>query len=218
MIRLRFWIAATLVWLLGFYNLERFREPLNIASLVYVLAAVVAIAIVVVERLRMVSRAWLLGGSLFVLLALKWALGYAILGPALTISVTESCALGLTILVARGIARSIEEFEEVALDVMTMHLAGEPSPFESGQVDLYREVRRAREFQRPLALVALSPEGKSTSVTINRFLEELQRRAPRKYVDARLADLLARETKDCDIVAPCGDPFLVLLPQGTGAL
>jgi len=54
MIRLRFWIAATLVWLLGFYNIERFHEPLNIASFVYVLAAVVAIAIVVVERLGMV--------------------------------------------------------------------------------------------------------------------------------------------------------------------
>ena len=52
MARLRLWIAATLGWLLVFFNIERFHEPINLASFVYVLAAAVAMVTVAIARVR----------------------------------------------------------------------------------------------------------------------------------------------------------------------
>ena len=46
MVHLRFWIAATLAWLLVFYNIERFHAPINLASFVYVLVAGIGVSLI----------------------------------------------------------------------------------------------------------------------------------------------------------------------------
>jgi hypothetical protein len=213
MYRLRVWIAVTLAWLLLFFNIERFHEPINIASFVYVLAAAIAIVIVAARPWQSVSLATSLVISLGLLLILKLWWNYGILGPHLPLTVTEAVAITLTVLLARGIGQCIQEFEEGATHVMTMHLGKGQLRFESGQADLYREMRRARDFERPVAMLAVSAEGESTSAAMNRFIEEVQRNAIRRYLDARVGELLIRELKDCDIVTHCDDHFVVMLPE-----
>jgi hypothetical protein len=215
--KLRGWISALLLWLLFFYNIERFHEPINLASFVYVYAAAVAIAVVAVRRFRTWSSGWLLAAAVVVLLIIKASRGYVVLGHGLPLTITECCAIGVTLFLARGIAASIHEFERGALDVMTLQLNGSALAFETGQTEIYREIRRAREFARPLTMVALTSRGTSTSAAINRLLEEVQRLTIRRYVDARLADLLANETRDCDIVTQRDDHFVLVLPEADRA-
>ena len=213
MAKLRIWIAATIAWLLIFFNIERFHEPLNIASFVYVLASLAAIVVVALPPRNSSSLGFLVISTLCLHLGLKATLGYQVFGPNLPITVTEACALLITVILVQRIAVSIDEFEEGATDVMTMHLSGRTTPFESGQTELYREIRRARQFKRRVSVVALASDGASTSVAMNRLIEEVQQTALRRYVDARVGKLLSEETKDCDIIAFDRDHFVILLPE-----
>jgi hypothetical protein len=213
MLQLRLSIAATLLWVLVYYNIERFHEPINIASFVYVQAALTAMVMVALRDARKLSATWIWVGSIGLLLALKPLLGYGVFGQSLPLTVTEICALGITIACARQIARCIEHFEQSAADVMTMHLGVTPHPFETGQSEIYREIRRARQFERPLSLIAISTDGRSCSATINRFLREVRRNAIKNYIDARLASVLGAASKDCDILVRHDDRFVLVLPE-----
>ena len=103
MTKLRIWIAATVAWLLVFFSVERFHEPINFASFVYVLASAAAITVVIVPRRNTSSLRFLLFGTLGLHLVLKVVLGYQILGPSLPITVTEATALLITVLLAQRI-------------------------------------------------------------------------------------------------------------------
>lgn len=215
MAKLRIWIAATIAWMLIFFSIERFHEPLNLASFVYVLASVAAIVVVALQRRNSASLGFLLLSMLCLHLGLKATLGYQVFGTNLPITVTEACALLITVLLAQRIAACMDEFEEGATDVMTMHLGSRSSPFESGQADLYREIRRARQFKRRASVLAMTTDGTSTSVALNRLIEEVQHNALRRYIDARIGKLLSDQTKDCDIIAFNRDHFVVLLPEAS---
>lgn len=210
MAQLRIWITATILWLLVFFNIERFHEPINLASVVYVFAALVAVVIVAFRSI-LSTPSWLLWSSIAcVFLISKLALGYELAGESLPLTVTEATALAITIFFAQGIANSIGAFEEGAIDVMTLDLA---KTSELEMSDVYREVRRARQFGRPLSLITLESGAGSSSETINRFLEEVQEKSVRRYIDARLIDLVAHRTKDCDILTRCGDHLMLVLPE-----
>jgi hypothetical protein len=114
---------------------------------------------------------------------------------------------------ADRIASAIAHFEHSARDVMTMQLGAACAPFEQGQADIYREVRRAREHNRPLSLVAISASGKSSSVEFNKLLQEVQHNAVEQYMQGRLARLVAHCTKDCDILVRDDDHLVLVLPE-----
>ena len=99
--KLRFWFVALIAWFFLFYNLERLSEPLNIASFVYVLSAILAILIMLPLWPQELSLSWLFAASLGLFLGFKWWLGYPILGKEfLPLAVTEICCLWLTIVLA----------------------------------------------------------------------------------------------------------------------
>jgi hypothetical protein len=78
---------------------------------------------------------------------------------------------------------------------------------------MYREVRRARNFRRPLAVFAISTASDDQSAPLNRFIEEVQQERVREYVAARIAHLLTNEMKDCDIITRRNAHFVVLVPE-----
>jgi hypothetical protein len=215
MTKLRLWIALLLTWLLLFFNIERFHEPLNIASFVYVLAALIAILIVVLRSDQGLRFASLVGASLVSLIMLKWALGYRIIGPGLPITVTEVSALLITAGFGWLIAQGIREFEANAHQVLNMHFDSHTPSLDTSQAQLYREVRRSRKFGRPLTLLALSASNAETPGLVTRYLEEIQQRGIRKYIDARLAQLLSDSISDSDILAYGNNRFFVLCPELT---
>jgi hypothetical protein len=195
------------------YNTERLHEPINLASFVYVLSAALAIGVLAIRRLRSVPFAWLLVIASVTVLAAKAALGYSIVGLALPLTVTEICAVAVTVWFARRIAESTYDFEKSAKDLMALHLNEQLCRFDVAQAELYREVRRARQFERPLAMVSLEPTQASLDVSVCRFLEEVQRETIQKYVQARMTRVMAQQTEESGIIAHRGNHFVVLLPE-----
>jgi hypothetical protein len=211
--RFRIGLAAAFAWMLVFYNIERYHEPINLASFVYVLAAVAAMAVVLIKPLDRAPLWAQATGLLVLFLALKIGKGTPLAGPFLPLTVTEACALTITLALAHRLARSIREFEEAAVRVAFLEDKPTAASFDAAQSELYREVRRARRQHRPLALVALRPQSQHVAEAIPRVIEEAQKNCAQKLLERRLANVLAQSVEDDGWVIRRGDHFLVLMPE-----
>lgn len=212
--RLRFWIAINLLWLCIFYNIERLQdETFNLASFVYLLAATFIVGLVYLRRLRLVPTEILVTVALVVYLLGKVSLGYQLFGVKAPLTVMELTALAISIALARRLASCIEHFEEAAQESVIRHLQDRSVRFDLAQSDFYREVRRSRQHKRQLAMLAIRAEPQSVHLARNALIEEIQRTSVQSYVRARVADLLSRETDDCDLVAQTDDRFFILIPE-----
>lgn len=209
---IRFWVVVLLGWLFLLYNIERLSSPINIASFVYVMTIILAALVIFFPRLQRISLPWLLLIPLPFFLGLKYWLGYRIAGGNLPITVTEICTISLTILLARQVVLPLEEIRELISDVMIGHLKRLSQSFDLGQSDMYREVRRARAHHQPLALLMVSIADETAELSVDRFIKEMQQEIVKKYISARLAQLLLRELKDYDIITQRDDHFITLLP------
>jgi len=210
---LRLSIAVMFAWLLLFYNIERFYEQINLASFVYVYAACIAMVIVAVPRLRAAPVTVTLSLLFAVFFGLKWFNGYQIADASLPLTVTEVTAIGVTFYLAWTIGRGIRQFEDSAAEVWSMHPKGLIPDFVDSQVEFYREVRRAREFDRPLTLLTIKSHGESETLKIGQIIEEMQRNMTRRYIDSRIGQIIAARAKDCDMIAYSDDHFVLLLPE-----
>lgn len=213
MIRSQFWLLALTTWLFLLYNIERLSEPINLASFLYVFVILCANLIILVRGLRRMRlyKSFLL--TLPPYFFLKVYFGYEIAGTNLPITVTEICAIGITIFLTQRVSWHLEEFREAISRLTIGRLDEGTHSFEEGQGHIYREIRRARQYKRPAALLAIAVDAGNDEVEINRFIKEAQSEIIRQYVAARTANLLVQELKDSDVITKRNDHFIVLLPE-----
>lgn len=211
--QLLFWVVGLCTWLSVFYNLERWNQPINIATFVYVYVAVVIAVVLLVRWFRRVPVYWTFLVLLPPYLLLKILLGYQIGGNNLPITVTEISAIGITIILARQIGRRVEELQEAVIELTLGRSLNATHDFNVDQGQIYREIRRARRYHRPAALMAVCATDESMKVSLSRFIKEAQREITRKYVNARMASFLVKHLDDFDIVTERDDYFIALLPE-----
>ncbi len=213
MTRFRFWLAILLLWLSLLFNLERVHEPINLASFVYVVVGLLAAAIVVVPPMRKATMSALGAGSVLLMILLKVALGYEVGGTHLPLTVTEAAAILTTVVLAHQIARHTVRFEKSAAEVAAVRWQTRPKSFDDEQSEMYRELRRARRFDRKLSVVALEPTSEALKLSIDRLIEEVRGEMVQRYIEVRLADVLKNEVHDVDLVANYEGRFILLLPE-----
>src|SRR5262249_12689784 len=128
-------------------------------------------------------------------------------------SLLEFAGAGVTLFLvsrlARGLALADEVLHEFALG--PAHEVAEP--FSRTQGEMFREVRRARRYERPLSLLALSAQGAQPPAALGRLAEEARLESLDRYVSGKLATLLDEETAGSSVIADRGEHFLVLLPE-----
>jgi hypothetical protein len=213
--RLRIWFVAICTWFFLLYNVERLGEPINLATFVYVFAFLAAVLIIMFPRLQKISFAWLFLGSIIPYLFLKIELGYSLRMSLLPIIVTEICAIGLSMVLAANLGRNLEGIKKTLADLTIGHMGEGATPFETGQSRIYREIRRARLFERPATLLAISASEESVEMSMDFYIQEAQREIIKQYIAARISELLVEELQDCDIVAQRNRHFITLLPETT---
>ncbi len=210
---LRFQFMIFVGWLVFFLNIERVSEPINIASFVYVVTGFLALITLGTTQLRTLSPLWPILIAIVIFIGLKIIFKYPILGSALPITVTELGAITLTGVLAHQLVRSLQEFESAVANITIGRIGKNSTPFSSGQAEMYREVKRAREHQRPLTMVAMKVKESSMQVAMHRIVEEAQRTMMKRYVQAGIARALSEELQDYDIIAQQDDWFILLLPE-----
>src|SRR5687768_6671935 len=213
MTRLRWSLAILLAWLCVLFNLERLLDPIDIASFVYVLCGLMAIAVVTMPVMRRTELVRLCIASLTLFLLLKLALGYRVLGTGLPLTVTEAAALVTTVGLAHVIARQAHRFEHTAAEVAAMRWQTRIQSFDEGQTQMYRELRRARRCSRPLSVIALEPTSNSLNISRDRLIEEVRQEMLQRYVEARLTDAVQSEIHDGDQFAIANGRIIVMLSE-----
>lgn len=219
--QLRYLTIALCGWFFLLYNVERLIAPINIASFVYVFAVAITALLLLSVQLCQLAMPWLFAIILPIYFGLKWVFGPESVSDNLALTITELSALTVTTILARMISIQIEEWRKVVTSLTIGDLHDEHQPFETGQAQIYREIRRARRHQRAAALLAVTAvetSGESTTKRLQetplyRFVEEVRAETLEKYVSARLAELLVAELGDLAIVTKRNNHFVTLLPE-----
>jgi GGDEF domain-containing protein len=135
------------------------------------------------------------------------------LGEALPVTITEIGAIFVTGLLTRQVIGAIREFEDSIVNFTVKRVGRQTKAFDIEQGEMYQEVRRARAFSRPLALMAVEPSANSFEVATEKMVEEVQQATMKQYVLAALAKELEDQIGPYSVIAQDGDKFLVLLPE-----
>lgn len=208
-------VAALIIWLFVFYNIERLSSPFDISRAAYILVPLVAAVNVLIPRLRTVPIWAILVMPIPIFLALKIVDRSSLWGTALPLTVTEISAIALTTMLARGVSLAVSEFENAVTNITIGQVGKQPESFSVGQGEIYREVRRARYYQRPLTLMTIKVEEDSIQVALDRMVQEVQQAMMKQYVLSSVSKMLCDELEDYNIIAKRNDHFLVLLPEAT---
>lgn len=210
--QVRYWQAVLLVWFFFLYNIERVSEPFNLATFVYIYTAVISLGLLLLRKLVRLKTTWLLVMALPPYFFMKIWLGYPILGSKFPITVTEVCAILLTILLTRQLIRQLDGIGETVSQI-TIEQNRSSYPFEIGQSEIYRWIRRARKRELPMSLLAVSVSEDSLKLNIDRFIKEYEKEIIKHYVNARVSNLLVEKLHTTDIVTHRNNHFIILLPE-----
>jgi GGDEF domain-containing protein len=205
--RIRLPVSGLIVWLFAFYNIERLSSFINLSQVAYVLVPVAAVALLLSPQLRKINL-WIYAAlATGVFLSCELWLGYGL--ADIPILLTEVFILLVTIVLARMVSDGVTEFE---LSVINITL-GQLGERRSRQGEMYREVKRARVHQRPLAVMAVRADDSSVEMSLDRMVREAQQAMVRQYVLASVSKALYDELEEYNIIAKRNDHFLVLLPE-----
>ena len=211
--KLRIWILIVLAWFFVLLNIERFHEPINISTFVYVLAMILSLGVVAIPPMHDRTTGVLAAGALAIFLLLKLALGYQVAGQMLPITITEAFAICFSVLVTHRLAWSIRQFEQSVLELNGLINVNEGMDFDGLQDGIYREVRRARNFKRPLSIVAINAPLNVEDSALDQLIAEVQRSTKLQYLQARLIELIGSDLNDSDILSIRDGKFLLVLTE-----
>jgi hypothetical protein len=210
--RMRFLVATLIVWLFLFYNVERYSRSINITGAAYLFVPMVAMFTLLAPPLRRIPLWGLQSVSIATFLMLKMAGGFLWRSP-LPLTVTEVCITALTVTMARWVSDGLDEFEKAVGHISIGHVGKSQESFSKGQVGMYRELRRARHYQRPLSLMAVSVEEGSIQIAMDRMVQETQQAMMKQYVLSSVAGTLGDVLEDYNIIAQDNSHFLILMPE-----
>jgi GGDEF domain-containing protein len=210
--KLRLWMTLLIAWLIGLWVLDRVAGVLAPDPLSAGLAGAAVIGLILVPRLARMPLAWVALAALPLYLASRLFADTPFASEHLPFAAAECTALAVTLLLARRVAEPLAEFHDVVSGSLMRHLRDAALPFEDGQSDIYREIHRARQHGRPLALLSIAPSSGRASVP-DRLVQQVVQETLRQYVTASVADLLSEECDDYDIITYRDDHFVTVLPE-----
>ncbi len=210
--RIRPPVAMLVIWLFLFYNIERLSKSINFTTPAYLMVPVVAALVLLAPRLYRANLAtWLVTTvPIFLLLETWWDFSAAF-GKNLLLTLAECVVLAVTIFLARWVSTDVHEFE----NAVTSMTVGRGQERRTRQGEIYREIQRARVYQRPLSLVALKADEASVNIAVDRIVQEAQQAMIKHYVIGGVSKTLVETLPDYDIVARHNDHMLVLFPEIT---
>ncbi len=216
---LRFWIIALIIWLIFFFNVTRLNSPISLRAYTYIFVAVAVAGTLILPRLQKVPFPVFLLTLIPIFLWLKATLergdwySNLLTGYALPITATQISAIIFSGLLARQISIGLQEFEDVIAGITFDYIGKLPRPFSDGQGAMYREVKRARRYNRPVAVIALKVNEEDIRVALPQMVKEVQQAMMREYVLAGIARILNESIHDFDTIALHDNNFILVLPE-----
>jgi len=204
--------AATIGWVVCLSELDRRSEFLQLGTAGYALA-VGSILLLLVPRIRNLSTLRVLAFAFPAFCALELLTHAPITLRSAFGSLLEFGGAAVTLFLVSRLARGLAQADQVLREFAIGPPHQAAAPFSRTQGDMFREVRRARRYERPLSLLALSAHGGQPPAALDRLAEEARLESLDRYVSGKLATVLDEETAGSTVIADRGEHFLVLLPE-----
>ena len=219
--KLEFSIAILIVWLIFLFNVERLTNTVDIRSYTYIFVAFVAAVTVIFPTLSRGAFTLMLVVLVPIYLGLKvffesgpWSENL-FEGFAFPTTVTQVGAIVLTGILARQISLRLVEFNKIINDITFGRIGTPPPQFSEEQGVMYREMNRARRFQRPLTILALKVDEEVVQDTLPKMVVEVQQAMMSEYAYAGMARILHENLLEYNTIVRRDDYFIILLPEIT---
>ncbi len=214
MARFRLLLIGLTVWLVILFNLERpdimDLGNIDLDSVVYVIAAMVAVTVLAFPDLAKRSEYVLLPTLVL------YGAGKILLGDPekpLPIIITEIVVLILTVSVSRAISLATANVEKAVENILLRPEKSTILAETDGEEKINNELFRARRFDRPVGFVVLRiewVEGMQERIG-DRF--DLEAAFQRRYLKVRIAQIAESTIYRSDIIAWSGDNIVICLPE-----
>ncbi|HEY86167.1 MAG TPA: hypothetical protein G4N96_13770 [Chloroflexi bacterium] len=213
MFGVRQWFVALTVWLVFFFNIERVIHPVDITKYTYVFVVLVAIIILLIPNSQRIPL-WLLTGvpSTLLILMQIWVED-PVLGVELPVSITEISSIVLTGLLARQMNRHLLEFEVATSKIAINYVGSHIADFDTEQNVMYRELKRARLYERPLSMLMIKFTPDSLNLQLPRLVQAYKDSLINQMAMVSVVKVLDNNLFDTDIIAQLKDTLVVLLPE-----
>jgi GGDEF domain-containing protein len=211
--RIRSRVIILACWLVVFCNLEKLLEPLSFSNFAYMLALIMVVISLIVPRVARIPLWMILTSPVLVLLLFKTGIGEFARSFSVPHTFMEICILDLTTFLAYWVSMAINEFESSVAHISVGRNDKLPESDAVGQGLIYREVRRARNHQRPLTLMTVGIDEKSIKVVLDRMVQETQMAMMKQYTLSDVSKTLCETLEDADIIIRSNDHFLIVLPE-----
>ena len=211
LIRIR--VVLLVCWLAVFYSLERLLESLNESRFTYTIALIMVMIALIFPRISKIPKWLIIAAPLPPMLIYKGIMGSLVQGYSVPIIFMEVCFISLATLLAVWVNKAIYEFESSIEHISIGNHDKLPVSDSEGQALLYREVRRARNHQRPLTLMKVEVDEKSIEIALDRMVQEAQKLMRKQYALSNVSKTLCDKLEDSDIIVQKKDFFLIVLPE-----
>lgn len=209
--RIRVRVVILACWLIFIFFINRLLEPISISN------ATVSFVIVMVGTTLAMPRkpaalVWVITIVPIIALFLieLWS-GHLLSDLGIYLTILEVFIVVIATVLASWVSGALSEFESSVAQISLGKTQDETSRLGLGSI--YREVRRARNHQRPLALISIGVEEKSYDLAVNKMVQEIQLSMVKQYKLQGLSKMLCEQLEDCAVIVRDSDRFLAVLPE-----
>jgi hypothetical protein len=213
--KIRFLVIILILWFFLIFLFDRFPEPIAFSSLAMIFVMAMVIFNLAFPRISAVQRWIVTIAVIILLLGIKVMRGELYGDTNFSLTILEILAIGITTFLVRWVCLPLVDFEKV-VNQISLEQPERPTELKlSGHEIIYREVRRARNHQRPLALISVGINEKSIVIDGQQKLQEIQFFMLKQLKLRGLSKILCSELEDCAIIVKENDHFLAVLPETT---
>jgi hypothetical protein len=210
-IRLR--VIILILWFISFYLFDRFLDPIAFSNLAIILVIAVTIFNIAFPRISGVPKWASIFIPIILLLGIKFVTGELLGDQNLLLSVLEVSTIVITTFLVRWVSLPLVEFEKAITQITVGQPVNDTEPVLTGHETIYREVRRARNHQRPMAIISVGIDEKSIVMDGDRKEQEIQFFMIEQLKLRGLSKILCSEMEDCAIIVKENNHFLAVLPE-----
>ena len=204
------WLLVTLIWFLFVFNIERLNLLFNFESVDQFYLTISFFLMVLIPARKIRHTYITISGLVLLNFLLKPLMGVNLSGLDLITAVLEMLAIVFTGFLGIQI-RSLTQRASSASNLK--HGSETMLDFRVGQSQIYKEIRRARRYQRSASLLSIST-GEKIEIRLDESSDKLNVHHNTKInVNRRLAELFVTALRDYDVVTFRDNHFIILLPE-----
>jgi hypothetical protein len=211
--KIRVQLIIFISWIIFFGILSGLSNPVVFGNFTIMLVFVMVVAVFAIPQMSKIPLWAIIFFPIVILVVIRSMIGDLSSDLAIIVTVIQASSIALTTILARWVNGALAEFENAVANITLGQRETRLEPVVSGQAAIYREVRRARNHQHPLALFSISVDERTIDPVVEKLAQDIQRSMMKQYKLRELSIMLCDELEDCSVIVQDTDHYLAVLPD-----